>query len=558
MRNYKYENERPSGSINFRSLYRQDQSSLMDLTVQGRLTWDDSFFKDRLVVDAAVFAEERDYTYDNLYAYTNGDYDLSLDEYYNLAASSGTIAKAYNDKTHYKERSIYATATLGWDDTYFLDGSIRNDISSTLSPNHNSYWYGGLSASILAHKWVDAEWLNFWKLRASAAQVGATLSPYNIYPTYELGTSYGSHVTMYEPASQKNYNIEPSISTSYEIGTEFRLFDNRLWGDFNFYTRDDKDQIIPVTSAPQSGYSTRKMNAGLIRNRGIELSLGGMPVSTEDWKWEMNFNIAKNSNKLIKLADGIDSYNIYWTSFYSRLSNYAMVGKSLGVITGNTWERDDQGRRIFHKLSESSKATWGGEYVPTYNQNSLDELGNFHPDFTGGFNTSISFKNFRLSANIDFSVGGQIVSWTNMWGNNSGILDKTAELNDRGVNVREPVSKGGGIHMTGVDEEGNEVDTYVNARLYYETASNVWEEWVYDRTYVKLREVSLSYIVPTQTLKKLNIGLSRASVAINASNPWLIYSACPNVDASELGMGYYEGGNAAATRSVGFTVNLAF
>ena len=363
---------------------------------------------------------------------------------------------------------------------------------------------------------------------------------------------------MYEPSSQKNYNIEPSISTSYEIGTEFRLFNNRLWGDFNYYTRDDKDQIISVTSAPQSGYSTRKMNAGLIRNRGVELSLGGMPVFTKNWKWEMNFNIAKNSNKLVELADGVDSYSIYWTSFTTRLYNYAMVGKSLGVITGNTWERDDNGNIIFHELSASQKALYGGEYVPTYNQNTLDELGNFHPDFTGGFNTSISFKNFRLSANIDFSVGGQIVSYTNMWGSSSGILDKTAELNDRGVNVREPVSKGGGIHMTGVDQDGNKVDTYVNAKLYYTTASRVWEEWVYDRTYVKLREVSLSYVFPSQTLKKLNIGLSRASVAINASNPWLIYSACPNVDVSEIGMGYFEGGNAAATRSIGFTVNLAF
>ena len=127
-----------------------------------------------------------------------------MDDYYNLAASSGTIALAYNEKTHYKERSVYATATMGWDDTYFLDASVRNDMSSTLSPNHNSYWYGGLSASVLAHKWVNAEWLNFWKLRASAAQVGTTLNAYNIYPTYSLDTSYGSHVTMYEPSSQKN------------------------------------------------------------------------------------------------------------------------------------------------------------------------------------------------------------------------------------------------------------------------------------------------------------------------------------------------------------------
>ena len=125
IRGYKLERERPSGSINFRSNYRQDQSSLIDLTVQGRLTWGQSFFKDKLTVDAALFAEVRDYTYDNLYAYTNTNYDLSLDNYYNLAASSGTIALAYNKKTHYKERSVYATATMGWDDTYFLDASVR-------------------------------------------------------------------------------------------------------------------------------------------------------------------------------------------------------------------------------------------------------------------------------------------------------------------------------------------------------------------------------------------------------------------------------------------------
>lgn len=112
IRGYKLERERPSGSINFRSNYRQDQSSLIDLTVQGRLTWGQSFFKDKLTVDAALFAEARDYTYDNLYAYTNTNYDLSLDDYYNLAASSGTIALAYNEKTHYKERSVYATATM--------------------------------------------------------------------------------------------------------------------------------------------------------------------------------------------------------------------------------------------------------------------------------------------------------------------------------------------------------------------------------------------------------------------------------------------------------------
>lgn len=559
IRNQKYELQAPAGSVNYKSRYRQYQNSLLDLTVQGRLTWGQTFFEDKLSVDAAAFVEARDYSYDYLNAATNSSYDLAIDGFFNLAASSGTIAVADNTKYHYKDRSFYATATVGWDDTYFLDGSIRNDMSSTLSPNHNSYWYGGLSASVLANKWVKADWLDLWKIRASAAQVGSTIDQYNIYPTYALSTKYGDHSTMYEPTSQKNFNIEPSISTSYEIGTEFRMFGNRLWGDFNFYNRDDKNQILSVTSAPQSGYSTRKLNAGLIRNRGVELSLGGIPVRTKDFQWEVDFNIAKNSNKLIRLTDDADSYVVYWTSFTTRLYNYAQVGESLGIITGNTWNRDEKGNLIFKKLSEKQKQTYGGEYVPTYNTNTTDFLGDFHPDFTGGFSTSFSYKNFRLSASLDFSVGGQIVSYTNMWGQSSGILKESAELNDRGVNVREPVSKGGGVHLTGVDQEGNPVDTYVNAKLYYNvTASKVWENWVYDRSYVKLREVALSYAVPSAFLRKMNCGLTRANVSLVATNPWLIYSACPNIDPSESGTNYFEGGQAAPTRSIGFTVNLAF
>lgn len=558
IRNDKYELEAPSGSINFKSRYRQSQASLMDWLVQGRLTWGGTFLQDRLAVDAALFIEGRDYRYDSLDGSTNSDYNLSIDDYFNMDASTGTIAGASNYKSHFKERSIYATATLGWDDTYFLDGSIRNDMSSTLSPKHNSYWYGGLSASVLAHKWLKAPWLSFWKLRASAAQVGSTIGVYNIYPTYALGDNFGSHSTMYEPSSLKNMNIEPSISTSYEVGTEFRLFDNRIWGDINFYNRDNKNQIISVTSAPQSGFSTRKMNAGLIRNRGIEISLGGMPIKTRNWMWELNFNIAKNKNTLIELAEGVDKYVIGSYGIFTMFYNYAMEGRSMGVLTGNTWNRDEQGRIIFRKLTDRQKERYGGEYVPTYNSNTTDELGNFHPDFTGGFSTSLRYKNFSFAASFDFSVGGQIISFTNTFGHYSGVLKATAATNDRGVNVREPVSQGGGVHLTGVDQEGNPVDTYVNANLYYHTAGQVWEQWVYDRTYVKLREVSLGYQVPAPFLKKLNWGLTQASLSLVATNPWLVYSACPNIDPSESGAAYYEGGQAAPTRSMGFTVSLTF
>ena len=164
-----------------------------------------------------------------------------------------------------------------------------------------------------------------------------------------------------------------------------------------------------------------------------------------------------------------------------------------------------------------------------------------------------------MAANFDFSIGGQIISWTNMWSAGSGISARTAELNDKGVNVREPISKGGGVRVDGVDEDGKPVTAYMNAYQYYHDLANFdLDEWIYDRTYVKMRELSLTYDFPKNLLKKAGIGLNDASISFVANNPWLIYSSCPNVDPSESGSNYVEGGQAASTRSFGFTVKLGF
>jgi hypothetical protein len=156
-------------------------------------------------------------------------------------------------------------------------------------------------------------------------------------------------------------------------------------------------------------------------------------------------------------------------------------------------------------------------------------------------------------------IGGQMVSWTNMWAAGSGTSQFTAEKNDKGVNVREPISKGGGVRVDGVDESGNPVTAYMNAYQYYHYLANYdLDQWVYSRSYLKMRELSLTYDFSKSLLKKAGIGLSDASISFVANNPWLIYSACPNVDPSEAGSNWLEGGQAASTRSFGFTVKLGF
>ena len=550
-----YEYKHGTGSINWESAFRTYHVQDNDFTAQAYLTWGDQFVDDRLSIEAAAFAEARQYDYRYLNSYTNGG--LSVIDYYNLKASSSTYTTA-NEEEHFKTRSFFGTATIGWDDLVYLDGSLRYDIDSRLPADNNGYLYGGGSLSFMASKLIDASWLNFWKIRGSVAQVGSTVGAYNIYPTYTIGTKKNGQTTMYEPNTLKNEHVLPTISTSYEIGTEFKLFGNRLYGDINLYRKDTKNDIIDANELPQSGYSYRKINAGLVRNQGIEIILGGTPVQTRDFTWNLSANFAKNNNTLLELTDDQDEYTIYWTRFYYAWYNKAIKGSPIGVITSAArWKKTEDGTPVLQK----GNATWG-DVRPVYDLNREEVVGNVQPKFTGGFSQDFRYKNWSLGMSLDYVVGGQLVSWTNMWGTGSGVFASTAKVNDRGVNEREPVAVGGGVHMTGVDADGNPMDGYVDAYQYYHyKAYYDCDSWVFDRTYVKLREVSLKYQLPSKFLQNLGIGITKASVAFVATNPWLIYSACPNLDPSEIAgveYNYLEGGQAMSTRTFGVTVNVTF
>ena len=564
MRNSNTEYKYSEGSINYESYYREDQSHVRDFTYQGRLTWGDRFINNRLSVDAAAFIEQRNYNYGYLRGNTTNG--LNINDYFNLAATNGYV-NATNSETHYKTRSLFGNVTAGFDDTYFLDLSLRNDWDSRLTSGHNSYLYGGISASVMLSQLIKADWLDFWKLRASAAQVGSTLDAYATTSYYNV-EKYNSLTALYQITSQRNPAIKPTISTSYEIGTEFRLLNSRIWGDFNIYRRDSKNQIINAPVPRQSGYATRQINAGLVRNQGIELQLGGSVIRNRNFQWDIEANIAKNQNKLVRFYDEEKEYGLSGNRFYYWWYEYATVGKPIGDIrTYARWKRNENGDLVLRKTSGNNQYYWG-EYMPVYdintsNDNTDDDtgtsVGNFQPKWTGGFNTSLRYKQFTLSANFDFMIGGKMVSWTNMWATGSGTAKNTAAVNDRGVNVREPVAKNGGVHVTGVDQEGNKVDTYMNAYHYFHyQAYYDNDNWVYDRTYLKMREVSLNYAFTRSQLSKLNIGLESASISVVATNPWLIYSAVPNIDPSETGTNWLEGGQASSTRSLGVTVKLGF
>jgi len=551
-------NERNSeGSVNYDPYFRTYQTNTNDITAQGYVMWNNQYFDNRLAIEAAAFAETRRYDYYYVNSSTNGG--LTVPGLFNLSGSASTYS-TNNSETHYKTRSFFGNTTIGWDDLIYVDGSIRYDLDSRLPVANNGYLYGGASLSFMLSKLINAPWLNFWKIRGSVAQVGSTLGAYAVTPVYTVGSKFHGQPTMYEPTTQVNENIRPTISTSYEVGTEFKLFNNRFYGDINLYLKNTKDDIINAGVIGYTGYSSRTMNAGLVQNKGIEILLGGTPVRTKDWEWNISGNISKNINTLVELfGDPDDEYTWYSNRFYYNYTIKSRVGQPVGIIqTDARWMTNEDGKLILKPSTSASV----GEVQPVWEVNQSKEIGNVQPDFTGGFSTDIRFKNITASAAFDFVIGGQFISWTNMWGNGSGLLAETAALNPKGVNVREPVQKGGGVYMEGVDADGNALSGYIDAYYYYYYKYRYGNDcWLYDRSYLKLRELSVRYDVPQTLVDKLNIGLRNVSVAFVATNPWLIYSAAPNLDPSELGGASYnflEGGQAISTRTFGVTLKASF
>ncbi|WP_315815375.1 TonB-dependent receptor domain-containing protein [Paraflavitalea speifideaquila] len=281
--------------------------------------------------------------------------------------------------------------------------------------------------------------LSFGKFRASIARVGTDIGPYNTLASYPLGINYvkpvgASNVTYSTqtiPNRRTNENLAPTLSTSYEAGLDLRFLKSRVRMDLNYYFREAKGQIIPVNVPGSTGYTSQLINAGNIRNYGVELTLGGTPVKKPNFSWDMDFNFAVNRNKVIELADGIDNIqsgldgSSLSTGFVGSpaLSLNAKVGKPYGMIIGNSIKKDPAtGQRLIGD---------DGLYVTEDNK----DLGTILPEFTGASRTPFITKMYS-SLSRSTSSGGRFISTTKMFNAASGLSEETVGLNERG-NPRE-------------------------------------------------------------------------------------------------------------------------
>lgn len=479
---------------------------------------------------------------------------LSSPGYYNLAASRDR-PKTSSYLLKKQIRSKYAMASLGYKDIYFFDASVRNDISSTLPENNNSYWYPSVSGSMVFSDLLNWKPLSYGKLRVSYAQAGSDLSPYQITPTFSVGGVYSTISTLAVPDNLPNPDIKPSYANSYEAGADLQFFKNRLGMNFTYYVQRNKNQIINLDVSGASGVNSTIINAGLIENKGVELTLTGSPVRSKRFSWDIMFNIARNKGMVKELYGTTNVYDLD-VNTYSGVSVYlkSFVGQPFGSMVGKAYQRD----------SATGKILLGTNNLPLYTE-ANHNFGSVLPDYTGGLMNTFRIFGFDVSAMIDYQFGGQFFSWSQMLAVKTGMAEMTAALNDKGKNVREPLADGGGVRVTGISAATKqEVTAYVDARAYYRTTlgTHVYEEWLYDASYIKLRELRVGYTFEKTSLPRLPV--NSVTLAFIARNPAMLWQKAPKgIDPSELSTGgssisWLETGNLNTVRSYGINLNINF
>lgn len=487
---------------------------------------------------------------------------LSIPRVYSLQNSVNPISVPLEVNQIVGVRSQYASVSLGYKDFLFLDGTIRRDYASTLPVENNKYWYPSVTGAFLFSNILKQDWLSLGKLRLNYAQVGNLAGFDMLYDTYQANTGFvGANNQL--PATKKNPNLKNERTNSLEAGLELSFFKSRLGLDLAVYKTNSLDQIIPVTVTQTTGFQNILVNAGELENKGIELALNANPVKTGDFRWDLNLNWSRNRNKVVSLFPGITNLRLNSVNLQGGVTINAEVGKPYGVIKGTDYTYDANGKKIINPVTGAPVAT----------TSAAETIGCYTPDWIGGLSNTFTYKNLSLSFLIDMQKGGDIWSLDMYYGLSSGLYPETAFKNDLGNPVRDPIigtpgnydSKSGGYIIEGVNVV-NGVSTPNKTRVDASNADGFGtgvlpkSAFVYDASYVKLREVAISYNLPDKILKSTFI--KKATFSAVGSNLWIIHKNLPYAD-PESGMTAgniqgYSTGSLPTTRDFSFSVKLNF
>jgi TonB-linked SusC/RagA family outer membrane protein len=487
-------------------------------------------------------------------------------------------------------QSVYGSAQLVYKNWGFVELTARNDWTSSLPVENNSYFYPSVNTSIVFSDalGMNNNILSFGKIRFSYAFVGNDSDPYRLSREF-INEPYGDQTTVYLSNQGNNSNLKPEQTVSWEVGTDLRFFLNRIGIDFTYYNETTYDQIVPAEISKTSGYKTIITNGGQISNKGIEIQFNASPIKTNDFNWDVIFNYAKNNNTVVSLAEGLTQLTI---TDESQIVIVAVPGRPYGEIIGDRYKRyyktDTEGNIIDDPNNGRPLIDDSGLYV----NDGRAVIGNVTPDFSGGLTNNFNYKNFSLSFSVGFSVGGDMFSKTNKYGKDNGQFVETLEGRESWYNATTlerfngrvglynpdgtPMLDGDDKQM--FDPEGSAPVGYVPDGVLADGTENIrgidpqvfWHQrkWggiaeldVYDASYVKLRDVTLNYNFPKAWFS--NTFIKSGSFALIGKNLWLIYSGVPHIDpessftSNNNGLGQ-EYAAMPTTRSVGFNLKLIF
>jgi len=457
-----------------------------------------------------------------------------------------------------------------------VDLSARQDVSSTLPVENNTYFYPAASLSLIWSEFVDSDILSFGKLRANWANVGSDAPANSLADAYVIGTPFSGTTLASAPSTQSNSNLLPENTTSTELGLEVKMFDNRVGFDVSAYNRITTNQILPAQVSTATGSFYKYVNAGRVDNEGVEVSGYITPVKTKDFQWDISVNWSTNDNTVVELFG--DSQSLLLSGVQGGVNMTARVGEAFGTLEGTQYVRAGvDGAPLVYDWSSSR----GGA---RYYTGDVGVIGNVQADWRGGINNAISYKNVRLSALIDAQMGGNFFSLDTYYGYGTGVYDFQAGTNAAGNPIRTNVEDGGGLTFeevaylgietpqqwdgVTVDADGNPVGTENSTPMWMNDYGNAmgWalggpkEMHIHDASFVKLREVALTYTLPTSALAGLPV--AGVDVSFIGRNLAILYKNTPWSD-PEAGLAAgnlqgYQSGAYPTLREVGVNLRVKF
>lgn len=577
---------------NFGGRYAFGRSNTTVENYRGLLNYEFNLFNDRMRIFSFVGGEYKRTKYNTINVATYGA--LRFPDFWSLNNEQDWPDGSQRGRVRghsYASQVLYSTlgsATISWDNQLYLELQARNDWSSTLPPENNSYFYPGVGLSWNFTDTFDIPFMEFGKLRASWADVGrgapGNVDSYYAYRGYSLGgVNNTDALTVSAPSDLFAGALKPERKREFEIGFDARFFKNsRLETSFSFYTNNIYDQIMGVPLSSTTGASNIRINAGNVANWGYELLLKGAPIVSDKFRWDLTFTAAAQQSKVKKLYPGITKKAT--GAVGNSIVVYAEEDKPFGELHMYDYLKDSEGNRVVDN---------NGFYI--LDESELKPIANITPDVFGGFFSDFFFKGFNFHVGLDYKFGASIFSRSNYYLLGMGISEETLQYRDEangglayyvdgsgnkiawqhdqsapsnssdGLVYHDGVINQGVVRVGGTDENPQYADNerILSAQEYYSVYINdlgqgYSPDALYKNNYIKVRELSLSYTLPSDFMKK--VGVQKMTVSMMARNLFYVYKSIPNIDPeSTLGTdSFVENSFYPTATSYGLGFNVSF